>query len=180
MSVMNSIAQKTRQAADATERAAKSTKLKGEIMLIEKNIRNTKEKFGVEVYTAMVSADRATTEHLFNETRRKVEGYEADIAAKRERIQSLKHAGGGHGHGGEAQYGQPPGGGYGAPPPQQATNPAGAPGSWGAPPVGPPPGGPPGGAPGLPPGWKQASTPEGKVYYYHQTTGETSWSVPVS
>ena len=35
-------------------------------------------------------------------------------------------------------------------------------------------------ATGLPEGWKSTKTAEGKEYYYHEKTGETSWSLPVS
>jgi len=34
------------------------------------------------------------------------------------------------------------------------------------------------GVPALPPGWKTATTPDGKSYYYHEQTGETSWQLP--
>jgi len=43
------------------------------------------------------------------------------------------------------------------------------------PPPGPPP--PPG---NLPPGWKRTQTAEGREYYYHEATGETSWTVPAA
>jgi len=131
---MASISKSAHKAADATERAAKQTKLKGDIMMLEKKMRTTKEEFGKAVYSAMVASDRATTEHLFNECRRKIEGFEADIAVKRQKIESLKTPAG-----------------------QPSPNPHGEAGSWGAPPAGPPPGAPPPAA--LPEGWKQALDP---------------------
>jgi hypothetical protein len=36
----------------------------------------------------------------------------------------------------------------------------------------------PGVSPGVPPGWKAAIGPSGKVYYYNQVTGASSWAVP--
>ena len=39
------------------------------------------------------------------------------------------------------------------------------------PPPGPPPTGPP-------PGWRATKTAEGKEYFFNETTGETSWTMP--
>ena len=44
----------------------------------------------------------------------------------------------------------------------------------------PPPGAPPAVDSTLPPGWRKTATAEGREDYYHETTGETSWTVPSS
>ena len=77
-------------AAKATSDAAKTTKLKGEIVLIENKIKSHKQKFGVEVYAAMISSDREATERLFNEIKLFVEHQEAEIQTKRMQIMSIK------------------------------------------------------------------------------------------
>jgi len=150
MSFMTGLKESSLKAKDATERMAKQTKLKGEIMLAERNMTSIKKAFGEEIYGAMVASDRARTEALFNTTRQRIEALEAEVASKRAQIAALKTQGG-------------PGEG-------STTNSVG-------PPVGPPPGPPPSG-PALPEGWKRAATPEGKEYFYHETTGETSWTPP--
>mmetsp|Transcript_10473 Transcript_10473/g.17577 ORF Transcript_10473/g.17577 Transcript_10473/m.17577 type:complete len:99 (+) Transcript_10473:224-520(+) len=98
----------------------------------------------------MVAGDRAKTEALFLGTKSQVEALEAQIAQKNQQIEELKVPG------------------------------AAVPSGSGVVGYVPPPPGPPPSQPQLPSGWKKATTPEGKEYYYHETTGETSWSVPVS
>mmetsp|Transcript_6575 Transcript_6575/g.17373 ORF Transcript_6575/g.17373 Transcript_6575/m.17373 type:complete len:183 (-) Transcript_6575:290-838(-) len=171
-------------AGDATERAAKRTKLLGEIELLASKITTAKKDFGKAVYDAMCAQDQAGVTALFNDVKQKIDEMEAKIAEKKARIEELKLPADKRGSTeGDASmhppYGAPPPGappGYGAPPP-------GAPPGYGAPvvqgaPV-PPPTPPPGGPP-LPPGWKKATTPEGRDYYYHGTTGETSWTIPAA
>ena len=63
-------------------------------MLIENKIKSHKQKFGVEVYAAMISSDREATERLFNEIKLFVEHQEAEINNKRMEIMSIKDGGG--------------------------------------------------------------------------------------
>ena len=182
-------------AAKATSDAAKTTKLKGEIVLIENKIKSHKQKFGVEVYAAMISSDREATERLFNEIKLFVEHQEAEIQTKRMQIMSIKDGGAAPPPGGPPP-GPPPGGPPGAP---------GLPPGWksarrrprAAPPLLPPPPPPPRCAARRrrrrrrrraraprhsrlsPAAFAEAQSPDGKEYYYHEN-GETSWSVPMS
>jgi hypothetical protein len=121
--------------ADSAERAAKQTKLKADILLIENKLKTLKMEFGKDVYPAMAAGDRQTTETLFMTTKGKVEAMEAEIAQKKAEIETLKTPGNSN----APPVGPPPGGM--------------------APPVGPPPGGPPPGEPALPPGWKSTPHP---------------------
>ena len=86
MSMMDRMKGAMGDAAKATSDAAKTTKLKGEIVLIENKIKSHKQKFGVEVYAAMISSDREATERLFNEIKLFVEHQEAEINNKRMEI----------------------------------------------------------------------------------------------
>ena len=63
----------TIQAGDSTARTAKATKLKGEIMMLQKNIAAAKKDFGAVVYDQMVAANRPEVERLFGEARTKIE-----------------------------------------------------------------------------------------------------------
>ena len=123
---------KAKEGADKAERMAKSTKLKAEILVLENKRKTFMMEFGKDVYPAMAAGDRATTETLFMTTKSKVEALEADIAHKREQIESLKMPGL---HAGMAGM------------------------SVGPPPGGPPSVGPPSGDPPLPPGWKSTLPP---------------------
>ena len=149
-------------AAEATARSAKRTKLNGEIMLLQQKISKAKHDFGPHVYEAMLaSIDGPEVGRLFNETKAKVDGLNAEIEAKRAQIEALKEAGAHH----DSSAVPPPSSGGAAPP---AAPPPAAPA-------------PPGPATtGPPPGWKATKTAEGKEYYYNESTGETSWSLPVS
>jgi len=115
MSMMDRMKGAMGDAAKATSDAAKTTKLKGEIVLIENKIKSHKQKFGVEVYAAMISSDREATERLFNEIKLFVEHQEAEIQTKRMQIMSIKDGGAGGPPPGGPPPGPPPGGPPGAP-----------------------------------------------------------------
>ena len=127
---------KAKEGAHKAEVAAKCTKIKADVMLLENKKKTLLMEFGKDVYPAMAAGDRATTETLFMTTKSKVEALEAEIAHKKEEAERLKHSDVTAGVAGMS-VGPPPGGG-----------------------VGPPPGGPPpGGDPPLPPGWKSTLQP---------------------
>ena len=189
MSMMDRMKGAMGDAAKATSDAAKTTKLKGEIVLIENKIKSHKQKFGVEVYAAMISSDREATERLFNEIKLFVEHQEAEIQTKRMQIMSIKDGGAAPPPGGPPP-GPPPGGPPGAP---------GLPPGWksASPPARRPSAEPPRcaahrhrrrrrarattltPAARAPAAFAEAQSPDGKEYYYHEN-GETSWSVPMS
>jgi hypothetical protein len=146
MSMLDKAKNMALKAGDQTARKAKQAKLNGDIMLLQRKVKATKEDFGVHVFDAMVAADRPMVEGLFGEARTKIEELESAIANKRAQIDGLK---GGSVSGGVA----PP-----MPPPAD-------PAAGGAPPA-------------LPEGWRLTKTAEGREYYYHEGTGETSWTVP--
>jgi hypothetical protein len=140
-------------ASESAARTAKKTKLQGEIMLLQQRITTAKKEFGPLVFDAMVaSINGPEVDRIFNETRQKVEALQADIDAKRLQVDELGHS-------------TPRG-------PVDVSS--------GEAPVAPPPPGPPPNRPPLPPGWRVTKTAEGKEYYYHESTGETSWTVPAS
>ena len=157
-------------------------------------ISSAKKDFGKHVYDAMFNQDQVLVQQLFAETKAKINEMETKVAEKRERIAELKLPADKRGPSVDqgalpsyaAPYGAPPPGappGYGAPLPGAPPGygmppPGGAPPGYGAPPPPTPP--PLPAAPPLPPGWKTATTPEGRDYYYHSTTGETSWTVPAA
>ena len=128
---------KAKEGAHKAEVAAKCTKIKADVMLLENKKKTLLMEFGKDVYPAMAAGDRATTETLFMTTKSKVEALEAEMVAKKEEIERLKHSDVTAGVAGMS-VGPPPGGA-----------------------VGPPPGGPPpaGGEPQLPPGWKSTPHP---------------------
>jgi len=145
----------TISAGDAAARNAKATKLKGEIVMLQRNVTSVKKEFGVLVFDQMVQANRPEVERLFGETRAKIDALEQQIAAKRQAVDDLKIPGGpdsSRGSSGDDAIAHPP-----------------------------PPGAPPSpGAGSLPPGWKRTVTAEGREYYYHEATGETSWTMPAA
>mmetsp|Transcript_8387 Transcript_8387/g.23353 ORF Transcript_8387/g.23353 Transcript_8387/m.23353 type:complete len:105 (+) Transcript_8387:358-672(+) len=104
----------------------------------------------------MNASDKLQTERLFTAVRTRIRELEADIAAKQATIADLKH---------HADSSSSPS----LPREEQRSA------SWGAPPPTPPPG-----APALPSGWKRATSPDGREYYYHEVSGETSWTIPVT
>ena len=173
-------------AGDATARATKRTKLNADIMMLQNKVKDTKKNFGLTVYDEMVAANRPEVERMFMETRTKIEALEADIAAKRQQVEALKEPGTPRRL--SSASGDPPPAG---PPPTHAAQP----------PAGPPPETPA----GPPPGWAVTKTAEGKAsqliqmpfvsppcprlssnrslqqeYFYNESTGETSWSLPIS
>ena len=188
MSMMDRMKGAMGDAAKATSDAAKTTKLKGEIVLIENKIKSHKQKFGVEVYAAMISSDREATERLFNEIKLFVEHQEAEIQTKRMQIMSIKDGGAAprpaarrpvRRRAGRRARRRPAAGleecaAARAPPECRAAALRRAP---------PPP--PRARATLLTPAarapaaFAEAQAADGKEYYYHEN-GETSWSVPMS
>ena len=79
----------TVKASQATGRGAKRTKLKADIALLERKVRNAKEAFGVKVWSAMDAADAAGTDAIFAEYKNKVDALASQIAAKRDEIDAL-------------------------------------------------------------------------------------------
>jgi polyhydroxyalkanoate synthesis regulator phasin len=140
-------------AGSATARASKRTKLKTDVMMLQGKITTAKKEFGAMVYDQMVAANRPEVERLFNETRTKITALEAQVEAKRQQIQALRE-------------------------PSDASNATDISEGGPPPPAAPPPGAPPPAGP--PPGWRATKTAEGKEYYYNETTGETSWTMPAA
>ena len=186
MSMMDRMKGAMGDAAKATSDAAKTTKLKGEIVLIENKIKSHKQKFGVEVYAAMISSDREATERLFNEIKLFVEHQEAEIQTKRMQIMSkgrrrraaarrpAARSAAGRAAGRAAR---PAAGLKSAPPPARRPSAAAARAAHRrrrrarARHVA--------HARRAPAAFAEAQSPDGKEYYYHEN-GETSWSVPMS
>ena len=83
---------KAKEGAHKAEVAAKCTKIKADVMLLENKKKTLLMEFGKDVYPAMAAGDRATTETLFMTTKSKVEALEAEMVAKKEEIERLKHS----------------------------------------------------------------------------------------
>ena len=67
--MLAAVTAKAKAGADATERAAKSAKLKADILMLENKLKTVKMEFGKDVYPAMAAGDRNTTETLFMTTK---------------------------------------------------------------------------------------------------------------
>jgi hypothetical protein len=87
---MKSVGRRISVGADMTGRAIKAQTLKAEIMLKEGQIKSIKQEFGVSVYDSMEKGDQAETSRIYNEFRAKIDGLNAEIAAKRLEIQELE------------------------------------------------------------------------------------------
>ena len=103
---------KAKEGAHKAEVAAKCTKIKADVMLLENKKKTLLMEFGKDVYPAMAAGDRATTETLFMTTKSKVEALEAEMVAKKEEIERLKHSDVTAGVAGMS-VGPPPGGAVG-------------------------------------------------------------------
>lgn len=162
---LSKVRRSVEKGADATERLAKSTKLKAELLLLERRIADTKRNFGPDIYDAMAKADKLEVERLFNQCATLVRKLEAESSAKAEQVALLKQP---RPHSGAEP--EPLDQFSDQPPPAET-------GTWGAPPPDPPPS-TPAQPEALPAGWKKAVAADGKTYYYHPQTGDTSWVPP--
>jgi hypothetical protein len=76
-------------AAEVTKRTAQRTKLNGDLELLKRKIRSTKQEFGVRVFPAMSLDQRETATQIFEEYSKKVERLEAEVRAKQAQIDQL-------------------------------------------------------------------------------------------
>lgn len=161
--------------ADATSRAAKTAKYNGDIELLSMKMKSVKQNFGIAVYQAMTESNQAQVQELFADTQRVVHEIEATVAEKRRKISELKSSSGSGPQ--TTPHAIPQGIPQAANVPQAAPVPQAVPIGHPAPP---PPGPPPvaQAMPLLPPGWKQTISPEGREYFYNESTGQTSWLHP--
>lgn len=78
-------------AAEATARQTKKTKLKGEIALIEREMRHEKERFGVNVFDKWDELNGSTRDKIYSDAKEKIEAMKAKIKAKHDEIEALAH-----------------------------------------------------------------------------------------
>jgi hypothetical protein len=149
MSGLKTMAAGAKAGADLSARTAQATKLRADIVLLQRSVASAKKEFGPHVYDAMVSGNQSEIDRLFADVKAKVQGLEAQIEAKRQAVADLKVPASARGSGGDDDVTPPPPG----PAPEAADVPA---------------------------GWKKTTTAEGREYYYHEATGETSWTVPTA
>ena len=149
MSGLKTMAAGAKAGADLSARTAQATKLRADIVLLQRSVASAKKDFGPHVYDAMVSGNQSEIDRLFADVKAKVQGLEAQIEAKRQAVADLKVPASARGSGGDDDVTPPPPG----PAPEAADVPA---------------------------GWKKTTTAEGREYYYHEATGETSWTVPTA
>ena len=83
------IKESTVSAGQATGRAAKRTKIKADIALLERKVRLAKEEFGTKVWKAMDAADQAGVDAIFGDYKLKIDGLNAQIAGKRDDLEAL-------------------------------------------------------------------------------------------
>merc|ERR1711934_274652 len=77
-------------AADATARAAKRKKIEAEIAYAEREIRLLKEKFGLEVYSAVCQEDDSTVKAVLATIKPQIDALQQSIVEKREKHQELQ------------------------------------------------------------------------------------------
>ena len=152
-----------KRTAIATEKLAKTAKLKGEIIIENRHLIDLKKNAGPDIFDAWRADDKEKLQALFQTLERRIDAVEKNIETKLAAVEALK-----------APADSFPAPDYVATNNAQQTSTS--PQAWGAPPPDPPPtqSQP---ASTLPDGWKKAMTPEGKEYYYNKA-GETSWTVP--
>ena len=76
--------------ADLSARTAQATKLRADIVLLQRSVASAKKEFGPHVYDAMVSGNQSEIDRLFADVKAKVQGLEAQIEAKRQAVADLK------------------------------------------------------------------------------------------
>lgn len=85
----NSIQKGAQEAAETTKFVSMRTKLQAEVMYIENQIKTCLQKFGVEVFPHMENNNSAQVQQHFTDTKREVENYREQIAAKNVEIAEL-------------------------------------------------------------------------------------------
>ena len=77
------------EAAETTKLVSMRTKLQAEVMYIESQIKTVLQKFGVDVFPHMENNNSAQVQQHFTDTKREVENYREQIAAKNAEIAAL-------------------------------------------------------------------------------------------
>jgi transposase len=85
----NSTQKGAQEAAETTKFVSMRTKLQAEVMYIENQIKTCLQKFGVEVFPHMENNNSAQVQQHFTDTKREVENYREQIAAKNVEIAEL-------------------------------------------------------------------------------------------
>ena len=85
----NSIQKGAQEAAETTKFVSMRTKLQAEVMYVENQIKTCLQKFGVEVFPHMENNNSAQVQQHFTDTKREVENYREQIAAKNVEIAEL-------------------------------------------------------------------------------------------
>ena len=84
-----SITKGATDAAETTKLAAQRTKRQAEVLYLEQQIKGILQKFGVDVFAHMESNNSAQVQQHFTDTKREVENYREQIAAKNVEIAEL-------------------------------------------------------------------------------------------
>jgi hypothetical protein len=77
------------KAAAATSRAAQRTKLKTEIMALNRDIRSAKAAWGIQAFELVCGGDLAGAQRLANEKKGNIDKWKASIASKKAEIDRL-------------------------------------------------------------------------------------------
>lgn len=85
----NSIQKGAQEAAETTKFVSMRTKLQAEVMYVVNQIKTCLQKFGVEVFPHMENNNSAQVQQHFTDTKREVENYREQIAAKNVEIAEL-------------------------------------------------------------------------------------------
>mmetsp|Transcript_41086 Transcript_41086/g.65859 ORF Transcript_41086/g.65859 Transcript_41086/m.65859 type:complete len:115 (-) Transcript_41086:1040-1384(-) len=85
----NSIQKGATDAAETTKLVSLRTKLQAEVMYIESQIKGALQKFGTDVFSHMENNNSAQVQQHFTDTKREVDNYREQVAAKNAEIAGL-------------------------------------------------------------------------------------------
>ena len=92
-SAMSSFWQSVKNAASnagaATSRAARKTKLQGEVMMAKQKVKGMQERFGVAAYPSLVKEDHAAVQSILAEFKPQIDAVEMEIQNKENLIAAI-------------------------------------------------------------------------------------------
>ena len=90
---MSSFWQSVKNAANsagaATSRAARKTKLQGEVMMARQKVKGLQEAFGIEAYPALAKEDHAAVQSILAKFKPQIDAVEMEIQNKENQIAAI-------------------------------------------------------------------------------------------